>query len=62
MLDKKVEKCGLSRPQMNMRVIEKKTGVEHNGSIIHICILSKKHEDEYCQCECHYQWRKFHNE
>jgi hypothetical protein len=68
MLDKKVEKCGLSRPQVNVTVLSAENKVGHNGSLIHVCSLDRGHTKleknalEYCRCECGYQWRKFHNE
>lgn len=61
-MTEKVEKCGISRVQLNITVLHPENKVGHNGSMIHICVLPKSHKEEYCQCSCTFGWRKFHTE
>lgn len=63
-MTEKVEKCGLSRVEVGptIKVLSRESQIEHQGSLTHVCVLPKKHTEEYCRCVCNFQWRKFHNE
>lgn len=49
--------CNASTVESKKDILIK--GATHPGVVTHVCVLENNHKEEYCECLCGKQWKKF---